>query len=287
MTLGTYPATSLAGARTKAQTARADLETGKNPQAALRKPDTLRVICEEYFAREGAALRSVAQRTATLKRLVYPTLGDRPINEVRRSDITRMLDRIEDECGPVMADRTLAYLRRALNWHEGRSDDFRSPIVRDMARTKPSERQRERVLADEELRRVWRASEAGGLFGCFVRFLLLTGARRNEAARMTWPELDGGDWTLPAARNKTKADLVRPLSAAAIAALPPRRGAFVFTTDGATPISGFSKLKSHIDKAAAAGGEALARWTLCAAPPDPLCLAPGSRPIMPSAALGM
>jgi hypothetical protein len=41
---------------------------------------------------------------------------------------------------------------------------------------------------------------------------------------MTWAEIDGGDWTLPAARNKTKVDLVRPLSKAAQDILPMKQG---------------------------------------------------------------
>jgi integrase len=36
---------------------------------------------------------------------------------------------------------------------------------------------------------------------------------------MTWAEVNGSDWTLPAARNKTKVDLVRPLSKAALSML--------------------------------------------------------------------
>jgi integrase len=262
MTLGTYPATSLASARTKAHTARADLEAGRDPRSALSKPDTLKAICEEYFAREGAALRTGSFRKATLERLVYPALGDRPINDVRRSDVVRLLDATEDECGPAMADQALAYLRRVFTWHAARSDDFRSPIVRGMARTKPSERARERMLSDEELRTVWKVAEAQGVFGHFVRFILFTGARRNEAAEMVWTEIDKGDWTLPAARNKTKVDLVRPLSKAALASLPAKGGAFVFSTDGEAPISGFSKFKLAFDRAVSADGEALANWTL-------------------------
>jgi integrase len=41
---------------------------------------------------------------------------------------------------------------------------------------------------------------------------------------MTWDEIEGSDWTLPAARNKTKVDLVRPLSKAALEALAPLKG---------------------------------------------------------------
>ena len=76
---------------------------------------------------------------------------------------------------------------------------------------------------------------------------------------MTWDELNSGDWTLPAARNKTKVDLVRPLSKVALAVLPERiEGCdLVFTTDGRTPISGFSKFKRSLDVASK-----VTDWTL-------------------------
>jgi integrase len=91
-----------------------------------------------------------------------------------------------------------------------------------MGRAAPSsERARERTLSDAELRAVWRASLTAGEYGAFLRFLLLTGARRSEAADLTSSEVAGGVWTLPAARNKTKVELVRPLSPEAVAVLPP------------------------------------------------------------------
>src|SRR5262249_57388914 len=109
------------------------------------------------------------------------------------------------------------------------------------ARTNPSELARERVLTDDELRQIW--ATGNGVFGRFIRFLLLTGARRNEASEMTRAEIDEGDWILPAARNKTKVDLVRPLSRAAQALVGDGEAEWVFSTDGLTPISGFSKFK--------------------------------------------
>jgi integrase len=99
-----------------------------------------------------------------------------------------------------------------MNWHASRSDEFRSPIVRGMARTSSKERARARVLTDDELRAVWKTAEAiSGPFGVFIRFLLLTGSRRSEAADLTWDEIADGVWLLPAARNKVKQDLARPL----------------------------------------------------------------------------
>lgn len=150
-----------------------------------------------------------------------------------------------------MADRTLAIIRKIMNWHASRSDEFRSPIVRGMARTKPKERARERTLTDDEIRVVWRTSKAEGPFGAFVQFLLLTATRRNEAAQARRSEVAGVDWTIPGARYKTGKDHVVPLSAraqAVLAALPPIEDCnLLFTTDGKTPISGFSKFKRSFD----------------------------------------
>jgi integrase len=213
LTFGTYPSLSLAAARTRALEAKLEIEAGRDPRNL--QSDTLQAICEEYLRREWG-LRTTAWRRQQLERLVYPKLGARPIAEIKRSEIVRLLDEIEDNNGPVMADRTLAIIRRVMNWHASRSDEFRSPIVRGMARTKTTERARQRILTDEELRNVWKAE---GTIGCYIRFILLTTARRNEVADMTWDEIKDGDWTLPAARNKTKVDLMRPLSTAALAAL--------------------------------------------------------------------
>ena len=254
LTFGAYHAISLASARTRADEAKAAIAQGHDPQAIAS--ETLQAICELYMARDGAKLRSAEWRKSALERHVYPTLGARPIAEIRRSEIVRLLDRIEEGSGPAMATLTLAIIRKVMNWHASRSDDFLSPIVRGMART--IEQARDRILSDDEIRKVWAANS--GIFGAYVRFLLLTAARRNEASEMTWAEIEGGDWTLPAARNKTKVDLVRPLSRAAreiIEALP-RRGSFVFTTnDGLKPISSLSLFKRRLDAASGTKG-----WTL-------------------------
>jgi integrase len=246
LTFSTYPALSLAGARTRADEARAAVASGTDP--SLAATETLQHICELYLAREGDKLRTVKWRRGALERHVYPSLGARPIAEIRRSEIVRLLDRIEEGSGPSMATQTLALVRKVMNWHASRSDDFVSPVVRGMARTQRSERARERILTDDELRKIW---AAGGLFGDYVRFLLLTAARRNEVAGMTWEELTGSDWLLPAVRNKTGVDLVRPLSRAAQAIVDKQlksKGFVWSTNNGLTGIGGFSQLKAKLDR---------------------------------------
>ena len=163
-----------------------------------------------------------------------------------------------------MAHQTLAMVRRVFNWHATRSDEFKSPLVRGMGRIKSAERVRSRILNDDELRAVWKAAETlPGPFPAFVRFLLLTGARRAEAAAMPWTEIDGTDWVLPPARNKAMAqrepqDLVRPLSQAAqaIIAGQPHICDFVFSA-GRRPLSSISRFKAQFDAACGVAG-----WTL-------------------------
>jgi integrase len=258
---------SLDQARKEATKIVGDVAKGGDPLGERRKiaasaQNTLKSIAEEYFKREGTRLRTIDERRRTFEKLIFPKFGSRQIASIARSEIVRLLDRIEDQNGPVMADHALAYLRRLFTWHAGRSDDFRSPIVRGMARTKPSTRRRQRTLSDDELKAVWRGAEASqSSFGYFVQFLLLTAVRRNEAARMSRTELDGNVWTIPQARYKTGLELVIPLSmaAASVLAKVPKigKGDLVFTTDGRRPLGGFSKFKCDFDKTCGVTG-----WTL-------------------------
>jgi len=237
----------------------AEERSAQRKQAKHAKPDTLRAVCAEYLQRpEHKRLRTIRAREATLVRHVYPVLGDRDINTIKRSDIARLLDKVEDLSGSVMADETPGFVSHILNWHAKRSDEFRSPIVKGMRRTRPKERARSRVLSDDELRRVWLTAEASDApFAKLVQVLLLTCARRSEASRMAWAELENGDWVLPSLRNKTGLLLVRPLSVATQELLTklPRIGdcPFVFG-NGRTAISGFSRLKACFDAASRVSG---------------------------------
>jgi integrase len=115
------------------------------------------------------------------------------------------------------------------------------------------------VLSDDELRAVWAAAEKDATpFGAYVRFVLLTATRRNEAAGLRRSELsDGGrTWIIPAPRHKSKRDTLIPLSEAAqtIIAAQPERGGFVFGAGGERALSGFAERKTEFDKACGVTG---------------------------------
>jgi integrase len=123
----------------------------------------------------------------------------------------------------------------------------------DKIKRPSTETSRDRVLSDSELATVWRA--AGALeapYSAFVKLLILTGARRNEVARMRWAELDleGKTWILPAARTKNGREHLVPLSNAAaglLRGLPRVAGAeYVFTLSGRGPITAFDNVKKRL-----------------------------------------
>jgi integrase len=258
---------SLDQARKRARVLLGQVAHDRDPLGERRKEEdrqrnTLRSVCEEFFKRDGKRLRSADAWRANLERAVLPRLGSMPIADIKRSDIVKLLDRLEDERGAAAAHTSLAVLRRILRWHATRNDEFNSPVVAGMGRYKPSENARERILSDTELRAVWAAAtEMDGSFGSFVKFLLLTAARRNEAARMIWPEVNGTDWILPPSRNKTKQELVRPLSRAAqsvLASLPRFASSpHVFSITGRTALRNFGKPKARLDQVSGVTG-----WTL-------------------------
>jgi integrase len=246
-----------------------DRDPAAERQAARAKAieanaNTVNALLDAFIERHvNGKLRTADEYRRIFDKYVRPRIGEKPAGELRRRDIVEMLDAIEDDNGPVMADRTLARLRKAFNWHATREDNFTPPIVRGMARTSIAERARERILSDDELRAVWRAADALATpYARMLQFILLTATRRGEASDMNRAEIngDGGDWTIPADRHKSKREFLCPLSQAArnLLARVPRKGrrGWVFSSprrvrpsDQKNPISGFSKWKADFDKA--------------------------------------
>lgn len=204
-----------------------------------------------------------------LRREAVPVLKRKPLPAIQRSDLSLIWDRTQDR--PAIARLTHATLRKLFRWAVSRGDLDRSPL--EGVEAPPPVAARDRVLSDEELVLLWRGcDELSYPFGSLFRLLLLTGQRREEVAALDWRELDRSAalWILPAARSKNGRPNLVPLSALAIAELDelgagdgwPKSG-FVFSTTGATPVSGFSKAKRRIDEvmAHAAGGQ-LEPWRI-------------------------
>ncbi len=249
-------------------------------KAKLAEANTVNAVLDNFiteYVRGSDPLRSADQIERIFNVYVRPRIGTKTIYDLLRSDIKNMLAEIAKEHGPVMADRVLAYVRKAFNWQMVNDDNFKSPIVRGMARTRPKQRARKRILSDDEIRDVWAALETADVPTCypfFIKMLLTTVTRRNEASMMSSSEIDCDLWVIPGSRYKTKLDHVIPLTegvGALVSGKPEGfkgNSWFLFsTTNGKRPFSGFSKAKRALDAEIAAnrkksGQDDIPRWTL-------------------------
>lgn len=117
----------------------------------------------------------------------------------------------------------------------------------------------------EEMARIWIAAGKLGRRGALIRFLMLTGCRRSEAALATWHDmvLDdpvlGAHWNQPAARTKTRRPYRVALSAPAVALLrwlPPRAARkggeadLIFAGRGNRPVGGWTAILATLREVA-------------------------------------
>ncbi|MEI7871836.1 MAG: integrase family protein [Alphaproteobacteria bacterium] len=234
----------------------------------------------------GRGLRTAAEMASLLDRHVRPKLGTRPVSAIKRLEIVALLDQIanarssrsHDGKSRRVADKVLGVLRSALNWHATRDDEFRSPIVPGMAHTSIRELARDRILADDEVRLVWRA-----LYTCIpeafvriVRTLLLSAGRLREISNLQWSEVEPQGkrdraLIVSADRVKTNVEQVIPITPALASLIGERAedaGDFVFSTNvGYKAFSGFSKAKGRLDQVIAnqrreAGLDPMPPWRL-------------------------
>jgi integrase len=259
VTIGAWPDWSALQAVREARDLRQRIDRGENPlddRAPAPATTSVAAVLDEFVTRHVRNPRQPLRKStadaydSAFKRLVKPRIGKLGIYEIRRSHVISMLDEIEDANGPVAANQALARVRKAFNWHALRDDEFRSPVIRGMARVRSKERARTRVLSDDEIRTIW--PELTGTFGALIKTLLLTAQRRDEVARLNLKEIGAdGIWTIPAERYKTKHANFVPLSKAALAVIETQSAinGYVFPSQVGTPFSGFSKSKAALDKA--------------------------------------
>lgn len=281
-TLGTYPEMKLAKARELAKEALEVIAGGVAPRVqkqreieAAREQDvsTFEAVAKDFVQKHLAKNRTRAESERIINTYLLPRFGSHQIADIRRRDIADLLDDLEQgkfknpdssaRGGPVMADRTLACLRKMTNWYAARNEDYVSPITREIARTKPKERARDRILSNHEIMALWAALDEARvvtkewslgdvIYAALVRVLLFTAQRRDDVAAMCRSEISAdGDWMIPAERYKTKKAQLVPLSQAVRKYLDdvPVVGdrCFIFSTDGKNAFSGFSKAKAALD----------------------------------------
>ena len=263
-TLGTADVLTVEAAREAARSAIKRIREGRPAfEPPPVQPDTVADVAAGWLERhvKKNKLRTGYERQRVLDRYVLPYVGGRPFAAMRRSDVAALLDAVEDKHGPWVADSVLSVLRALASWFATRNDDYVPPFARGMRRVATAARHRSRVLDDNELRVVWRAAEAAGSFGAFLRLLLLTSQRREKVATMKFSDIAGDVWTIPkAAREKGNAGALKlpPLAMQIIAAQPRLAGnPFIFPGRADGPLGAFAERHAALRAACGVDG-----WTL-------------------------
>ena len=225
-------------------------ELGKDPQAeraAARATLTMSELCDLYLA-EGVGTKKESTLTLDrirIKRHIKPLIGNRRITEIGVGDLTRLMSdiatgKVKDAAtphtrgGPGAASRTIGLLSGIFSFAVSRRLCSENP-AKGVVRLK--DRSRERFLSPKELGDLGDALTAAATDGAnpghiaILRLLALTGARKNEIARLRWSEFKADrDW-LQLGDSKTGQKVIR-LGAAALELLntltPTEGSPFVF-----------------------------------------------------------
>ena len=212
----------LSAARGKAEDLRRTVRSGADPTeerraarqratAARENVGTLGGLLGNYFTKgPGAKTRSAAKSRQRIETVFAKLLGT-PLLDLERAAIQLTAD---DWRSANTASSAVRSLRPCLKWGEKRG--FTRSGLADLEQVAPT-RRRDRVVSPAEIASIWPHLRAS--HGNVIKWLLLTGCRLNEAAAMTWGEIDGNRWTIPARRAKNAIERTIPLSIPAVSLL--------------------------------------------------------------------
>lgn len=234
--LGTYPAVSLSQARILARNERSRIETKNADPAAERRQqreaETIADLCRDYIAHYAKPRKRTWEADdRMLNAEVLPQWKHRKIADIKRRDVRALVQGVADRGAGVTANRLCALLSKLFNWAIDQELVEANPATRIPRPTR--EQSRDRVLTDDELRRVWRllsnlpstadkpapgrkrsaGAEDDPLcpvsphMAALLKVRLLSAQRGGEVARMRWADVELGDkggawWSIPGADTK-------------------------------------------------------------------------------------
>jgi integrase len=255
VTLGRYGELTCEQARKEAVKLLGQLAMGHNP-IAERERERMRALTMEQVFADFAKARSLKERTlydyGRLVEVAFAAWKKRPLVAMTRSAVLKLHQELGDQRGEAYANLAMRFLRSLFNFAIAQYEDaFGRPLMTDnpvlrltQTRAWYHAERRQTVIKVWELCPWYAAvnalrSEAPGeasTVADYLEFLLYTGLRRQEAARLTWEDVDLKDRTIRIADTKNRVPHVLPLPEVLITLLQRRReearNGYVFTGEG-------------------------------------------------------
>jgi integrase len=198
--INTFPAISVKNAREAARDFAGQVSRGGNPAAErraerMRDKATLRALLAEggpyQHELEQRRLVNIKQALSSLRRGLHGLMA-KEVSTLTRHDLRAAIEVVKDGRGPGAAQDLRKFARVFLEWCVDGGLITGNPLA---GWRRPASTRAERLmaagnggraLADDEIRKLWRAAgdESFGSFGALVRLALLTGLRRGELAQI-------------------------------------------------------------------------------------------------------
>lgn len=242
MVIGRFPSTSLADARRVAASYRSQLLLGIDPRAELStsKPDikTMKHVAELWLEKNKSTWRD-----ATLKlhlrgiyRDILPVIGDKPIDDITKADLLRVIHPHEElkhyEIAHRLHDRLKAIFDYALA--AGLTENYPLMSLKKALTPKPKIKNQVSINPNEahHMLDMVKQSNAGKITKLYIELLAHLFTRPSELRLAKWCEFDlqGHEWNVPTERMKMDAPHWVPLTGTAIAILRELRLLTGFTT---------------------------------------------------------
>ena len=221
VSLGAYPELTLADARRRARQVLGEVASGRDPAQVredVRDAGTVGDLAQLYLTKHAQAKkRSWRQDRRIIENELLPLWRTRSPREIYRRDVRTLLEAIAERPAPIMANRVLALIRKMFNFAIARELVDFNPCAQ--LERPGRERQRDRVLTDEEIRTLWTKleGEAAEMAAAF-RLRLVTAQRGGEVFDMCWGDVDLVDrwWSIPGSDTKNELPHRVPLNDLAI-----------------------------------------------------------------------
>jgi integrase len=271
MTLGSASVLSSEQARNEAKRILAQAQLRQDPASERKRRAsadrfTFTALAEQYLAAKKPDVRprTFSEMERYLQSSSYfGPLHNIPVDAITRRDIAARVLAIKPKNGQVAAARARTAISAMYTWAmENGLAETNPTIGTEKPKAPPS---RDRVLSDQELVAIWKATDDESDFSRIVRLLIVTGQRRSEVGGLCWSEIDieHGTWTIPSMRSKNKREHSLPLGSLAldvIRSVPQVVGRDLLF--GARTDRGFTSWAEHKRTLDARLGDQVEPWTL-------------------------
>ncbi|MHB0304276.1 integrase domain-containing protein [Klebsiella pneumoniae] len=232
LSLGSYPALTLATARQIRDQHLTTLAQGMDPQQQQElASEQHQIELDSIFSTVAANWFQIKSKSVTedyakdiwrsLDKDVFPTIGSIPVQEIKARTIVEALEPIKARGALETVRRLVQRINEIMIYavNTGLIDVNPASGV-GMAFEKPK-KQNMPTLRPEELPRLMRSLVMSNLSvatRCLIEWQLLTLVRPSEASGARWAEidLDAKLWTIPAERMKARREHIVPLSQQAL-----------------------------------------------------------------------